>query len=314
MTHDHSHGAHGVHGGNVSETRLKLSVFLTLSFVLGEAAAGYYSNSLALMSDAGHNFADALALSFTWYAVAMAQRRSTSKMTFGYHRVGILAALVNAVFLVIIAILISWEAFHRFSNPKDVQSALMIGVAAIALIVNVIISRWLHAGKDNLNIRGAYLHMVGDAVSALGVIMAGIVVAMTKSSVADPIVSFVIAALIVWSSFGILLESITVLLEGTPDGVNMSAVEDSIKNIAGVLNFHDLHVWTVGPGVIACSCHVMVSEQSIRSGQQILNAVVEELTHRFHINHTTIQIEVEGCSLNEMYCNMKTGHHHIADE
>ncbi len=314
MSHDHGHG------GSVSETRLKLSVFLTLAFVIGEASAGWFSNSLALMSDAGHNLADALALGFSWYAVWIARKESHSRMTYGYHRVGILAALVNAVSLVVIAIFVIWEAVQRLSKPEPVQSGVMIGVAAVALVVNVVISLWLHGGRKNLNIRSAYIHMIGDAVSSVGVIIAGIVVACTNSTLADPVVSFLIAALIVWSSWGILKESVNVLLEGTPDGINMQAVEDCIKKAAGVLGVHDLHVWTVGPGVIACSCHIVVSEQSIRSGQQILKVVVDELEHHFQINHTTVQVEVEGCLPNEIYCNLKAeeahaehhghGHHH----
>jgi len=309
MSHDHSHG--------VTENRLKLSVVLTLVFVFGEAAAGWFSNSLALMSDAGHNFADALALGFTWYALRVSQKKSTETMTYGYHRVGILAALVNAVSLVVIAIFICVEAIQRFSKPEEVQSGLMIGVAAVALVVNIIISFWLHGGRHNLNIRSAYIHMIGDAVSSVGVIIAGIVVVLTRSTLSDPAVSCVIAALTIWSSWGILKESVTVLLEGAPDGLDMLAVEACIRKVAGVLSIHDLHVWTVGPGLIACSCHVVVSEQSILSGQQILKTVVDELDHHFHINHTTVQIEVEGCSPNELYCNVKAraratahGHHH----
>ena len=308
MSHDHSHG--------VSENRLKLSVVLTLVFVFGEAAAGWFSNSLALMSDAGHNFADALALAFTWYALRISRKKPTRTMTYGYHRVGILAALANAVSLVVIAIFICLEAIQRFSKPEDVQSSLMIGVAAVALVVNVIISMWLHGGRHDLNIRSAYIHMIGDAVSSVGVVIAGIVVYFTHSTLADPMVSCLIAALIIWSSWGILKESVTVLLEGTPEGLNLAAVEGCIKKVTGVLNVHDLHVWTVGPGVIACSCHVVVSEQSILSGQQILKSIIDELDHHFHINHSTVQIEVEGCPPNELYCNVKAGktpadrHHH----
>ena len=311
MEHDHSHGGGS---GNNTETRLKLSIFLTLAFVLGESTAGWFSNSLALMSDAGHNFADALALLFSWYAVAAARKRSTRQMTFGYHRVGILAALVNAVSLVVIAIFIVWEAIQRLSKPEPVQSGLMIGVAIAAIIVNVVISLWLHGGKHDLNIRSAYIHMIGDAISSAGVVVAGVIVAATQSTLPDPFVSFFIAALIVWSSWGILKESVNVLLEGSPEGLDMGAVEDCIKKVAGVLNIHDLHVWTVGPGVIACSCHIVVAEQTILSGQQILKAIVNELDHQFKINHTTIQVEVEGCSPNEIHCNVKTaghaGHHH----
>jgi cobalt-zinc-cadmium efflux system protein len=308
MSHDHSHGDHS-HGHGIttahSESRLTLALLLTLAFVVGEAIAGWTANSLALLSDAGHNFADALALGLSLYAVLIAKKSAHSRMTFGYHRVGILAALINAVSLVVIAIIISMEAIQRLAKPEPTQSGLMIGVAVVAVAVNLLIGYWLHHGRHDLNIRSVYIHMLGDAVSAAGVVVAGIVVALTKSTTADPLISFVIAALIVWSSYGILKESVNVLLEGTPAGINMGAVEECILKVSGVLNVHDLHVWTVGPGVIACSCHVMVSEQTISSGQQILKVIVEELQHRFNITHTTVQVEVEGCAPNDLYCKIK---------
>jgi len=224
-------------------------------------------------------------------------------MTFGYHRVGVLAALANAVSLVGIAVLIGWEAIDRIRHPEVANGPLMIGVAGMAIVVNVLIGFWLRAdSKDDINIRSAYLHQLGDAVSAFGVVIAGVLVATTGQSLADPIVSLVIAGLILFSSYGVLSESATVLLEGTPAGTDMPAVIAAIKGVAGVLDVHDLHVWMVGPGVVACSCHIMVAEQSVREGQQVLRAVVDELKRRFHITHTTVQVEVEGCEDNDMYC------------
>ena len=162
---------------------------------------------------------------------------------------------------------------------------------------------WLHRGaKDDLNIRSAYLHMMGDALSAFGVVIAGVLVAARQWSLADPLVSLLIAGLILYSSYGVLRESATVLLEGTPAGMDMPAVIAAIKSVGGVLDVHDLHVWMVGPGVVACSCHILVAEQSIREGQQVLRAVVDDIEHRFHITHTTVQVEVEGCDANDMYC------------
>jgi len=179
----------------------------------------------------------------------------------------------------------------------------MIGVAGMAIVINILIGLWLHEdAKDDINIRSAYLHMIGDAASAFGVVIAGVLVTTTGQSLADPIVSLLIAALILFSSFGVLAESATVLLEGTPTGTDMPAVIAAIKGVAGVLDVHDLHVWMVGPGVVACSCHIIVAEQSVREGQQVLRAVVDDLRRRFHITHTTVQVEVEGCDDNDMYC------------
>lgn len=310
--HNHSH-----HAPNVSDRRMAFAVGLTILFVAGEAVAGWLGHSLALFSDAGHNFADALALLFSWYALRVATRPATSSRTFGYHREGILAALVNAVSLVVIALVIAWAAVERLRNPPQVHGAVMIGVAAAAVVVNVLIALWLRRGASHdLNVRSAYLHMLGDAASAVAVIVAGAVIWITGNPLADPAVSFIIAALILFSSWGILRESLNVLLEATPEGLDMSAVEQAIKGVPGVLDVHDLHVWTVGPGVVACSCHVLVPDQTIRGGQQVLRAVAGELDRRFHINHTTVQVESECCDPPEMYCNVKrsrqthAGEHH----
>jgi cobalt-zinc-cadmium efflux system protein len=315
-THDHPH-SHD-HAAGVSSGKMGLAVLLTIAFVAGEAAAGYAAHSLALLSDAGHNLADAAALGLSWYALRAAKRPANCDMTYGYHRVGILAALVNAVSLVVIALLIFWEAAGRLRHPEAVHGWLMIVVAAVAIGLNLLIGVWLHAGsKDDLNVRSAYLHMIGDAVSAFGVVIAGAVVLLTGWSLADPVVSFLIGGLILWSSWGILKESVNVLLEGTPAGTDMTAVEKAIRGVPGVQGVHDLHVWTVGPGALACSVHVVVAEQSVRDGQQILQAVLAELKAHHKINHTTVQVEVEGHGSDEMYCTIRAaegaghvGHHH----
>ena len=297
----HDHAAHS--HGEVTGRTLAGAMALTLGFVGVEALLGWFGHSLALLSDAGHNLADAAALGFSWYAVRAAARPSHERMTYGYHRMGVVAALANAASLVVIAIVIVWEAIERLRYPAQPNAGLMIGVAVAAVAVNTLISVRLHAGAaHDINVRSAYLHMVGDAVSAFGVVIAGVIVAMTGQPVADPIVSLLIAALIVWSSYGVFQESTTVLMEGTPAGTNMSGVVDAITSVHGVLGAHDLHVWMIGPGVIACSCHILVAEQSVREGQQVLRAVVRELEHRFQITHTTIQVEVEGCPSDDMYC------------
>jgi cobalt-zinc-cadmium efflux system protein len=283
------------------------AVTLTLVFVVVEALCGWLAHSLALLSDAGHNLADAAALGFSWYALWIANKPSHEGMTFGYHRVGVFAALANALSLVLIAVLIGWEAFARIRHPEAANGAMMIGVAAAAIVVNLVIGLWLQRGaKEDLNIRSAYLHMLGDAISAFGVVIAGVLVAATETRMADPVVSLLIAVLILYSSYGVLIESATVLLEGTPAGLDMTAVVGAIKSVGGVLDVHDLHVWMVGPGVVACSCHIVVNEQSVREGQQVLRAVVHDIEHRFQITHTTVQVEVEGCDATDMYC---TGQH-----
>jgi cobalt-zinc-cadmium efflux system protein len=302
MTHGHAHGP-------VVGRRLGLAVLLTVAFVAGEAAAGWWANSLALLADAGHNLADALALALSWYAVRIARRPADPRRTYGYHRVGILTALANAVSLVVIALLIFWEALQRLRHPEPVQSAPMIAVALIGVLLNGLISVWLHRGaKHDLNIRSAYLHMLGDAVSAAGVVVAGGVVALTGAAAADPVVSLLIGGLILWSSWGVLAEAVDVLMEAAPRGLDMAALERGIREVSGVLGVHDLHVWTVASGIVACSCHIVVAEQSVRSGQQVLRAVAGVLHSRFGVTHTTVQVEVEGCDPDDMYCTLRRAH------
>jgi cobalt-zinc-cadmium efflux system protein len=279
------------------------AVAFTLAVVVAETVSGWFGHSLALLSDAAHSLTDATALGLSWYALSAARKPSHHGMTYGYHRVAVVAALANALLLGVIAVWIAWDAIGRLRAPEPTNGRLMIGAALAAIVVNVLMSLRLREGSaDDLNARSAYFHRVGDAVSAVGVVIAGVAVAVTHNSLADAVVSGVIAAFILWSSYGALWESATVLLEGTPPGTDMGAVVAAIKAVSGVLDVHDLHVWMVGPGVVACSCHIVVAEQSIRGGQQVVRAVAKDIDHRFHITHTTVQSEVEGCEPNALYC------------
>lgn len=304
MSGSHAH----THGAGVSSHKMWLATAITLLFCLGEALVGYRSNSLALMADAGHNLADALALALSAFALWIATKPADHKRTFGYHRVGILAALVNATGLAIMAIVIFWEALQRLQAPEHVQSGPMIWVALLAIVLNAGIAWWLaSAAKANLNIRSAYLHMLGDAAASLGVVIAGVIIAFTGWFIADPIVSIVFAILVLWSSWGIFTESVQMLLEGTPVGMELGHVDAAIREVPGVLDTHDLHVWTISSGLVACSCHIVVAEQSVSGGQKILREVAHKLAHDFSIGHTTIQIEVEDCGGHE---HMVLEHHH----
>ena len=278
---------------------------ITFTFAIAEAPPAI-SHSLALVSDAGQ-FRGALALFFAWSLASLRPNGTRSAITAGD------TALVNAVSLVVIALLIFWEAAGRLGNPGTIHSTPMIIVALIAIVMNTAISLWLRGdAAHDLNVRSAYLHMVGDAVSAAGVVVAGVVVTFTQSSIADSIVSILIGVLILWSSWGILQESVNVLLESIPKGMDMDLVEQTIAGVPGVLAVHDLHVWTIGSGIIACSCHITVGEQSIRFGQDVLRAVNEELKHHFGISHSTIQVEVEGCDPDDMYCIARATRHEPA--
>jgi cobalt-zinc-cadmium efflux system protein len=303
--HHHGHSRGHAHGApaSVSPATMAWAVGTTLAFVFIEAVAGWIGGSLALLSDAGHNLADAAALGLSWYALVVARKPSHHGMTYGYHRVAVIAAMINGLSLVAIALWIAWEAIGRLSNPEPPNSTLMIWVALVAVAVNVGITVRLHKGsKHDLNVRSAYMHMLGDAISTFAVVVAGVIIRLTGSAIVDPIMSLVIAAFIVQSSYGVLRESATVLLEGTPPGTDMPGVIAAIKAVSGVLDVHDLHVWMVGPGVIACSCHIVVREQSVREGQQVVREVVRDVEDRFHITHMTVQVEVEGCDPNDMHC------------
>jgi cobalt-zinc-cadmium efflux system protein len=284
---------------------------MTLVFVLIEAWVGYLRGSLALLSDAAHNFADFLALAFSLYAVILARRPSDSKRTYGYHRAGILAALANAVSLIVMAVLIFWEAAVKLRQPAaEIEPTSMVVLGACAILMNGAISLILRRqAHSDLNARSAYLHMLGDALSAVGVMVAGAVIRYTGYTQADPIASILIGILILGSSWNVLVEAVNVLLEGVPHSIQLGDVQRIIKDVDGVLDIHDLHVWTVTSGILAASCHIEVSEQSIRSGQQILKAVKAVLESHFGIGHTTIQVEVEGCDPNDIYCTASSIQH-----
>ena len=261
----------------ISSKQLWVATTITFIFCLGEAAVGYFSNSLALMADAGHNFADALALALSAFAIWMATKPADSKRTFGYHRVGILAALVNAVGLVLMAGAIFWEAVQRLNAPEAVQSGPM---------------------------------MLGDAAASFGVVIAGIVIALTGAYIADPIVSIIFAILVLWSSWNILTESVHVLLEATPAGLDLATVEGAICGVEGVRGVHDLHVWTVSSGLIASSCHILVTDQRVSHSQHIHQTVSQLLAHDFKISHSTIQVEVEDCGGHEHSAHGEQEHLH----
>ena len=303
-------GSHS-HVGAISSKQLWVATGVTFVFCLGEAAAGYFSNSLALMADAGHNLADALALALSAFAIWMATKPADSKRTFGYHRVGILAALANAVGLVVMAGTIFWEALQRLYAPEPVQSGPMIWVALFAIILNSGIAWWLsRAAKEDLNIRGAYLHMIGDAAASFGVVIAGIIIALTGAYIADPVVSVIFSALVLWSSWSILTEAVHVLLEATPAGLDMAKVEQAIRDVTGVLDTHDLHVWTVSSGLVAGSCHIVVADQRVSDSQQIHQNVAHMLEHDFNISHSTIQVEAEDCGGHEHMAHSEHHHEH----
>ena len=285
--------------------RLEIALIVTALFVLGEIAAGIYSNSLALLSDAAHNFTDALAIGLSLYALRLSQRPANNTRTYGYHRAGILAALVNAGTLIGIGVLIFYEALGRVSEPPAVRENIMIVVALVAFAVNTSIAVMLHhPGKRDLNVRSAFVHMIGDALATVGVLAAGIAIAFTGMVVLDPLASILIGLIIVWSSWSILRETVDILLEGTPRGIDMDAMLRDILQVDGVRGVHDLHAWSITSNLRALSAHVLTGDVSISEGAVIQGEINQMLLQNYDIAHTALQLECAGCNPDALYCEL----------
>lgn len=286
----HSHLGHS--HGRVSQSRRKLTMVLVLTaiYMIAEAAGGWWTGSLALLADAGHMLTDVAALALALTAAWFSSRPATSNKTFGYHRLEILAALVNGVALVVISILILYEAYQRWSVPPVVRGGAVVLVATGGLAINLL-SAWILHGRHeiDLNMRGAWLHVLSDALGSLGAIIAGALMWLYGWYAADPLFSALIGVLIVWSSWRLIRESTNVLLEGTPAHINLAAVEDSILRTAGVANVHDLHVWTITSGREALSAHVIHAYEV--SQPDLLKELRAKLHDRFGVDHLTIQME-----------------------
>src|SRR3954467_12297039 len=276
---------------------LRFALLLTLGYIVLTTVAGIRAHSLALLSEAGHNVSDFLALALSLGAVYLQARPPNPHKTFGYQRAGVLAAFVNAAALVVIAGWIFYEAWQRLINPAPVHAPLMIAVAAVGVAMNGAIAFFLHRSGNDVNMRSALLHMVGDTFSTAAVILGGWAILATGQSWIDPALSFGIGALILWSSFGIIRETLNILLEGTPKGVSMVGLADAIKQVDGVRDVHDLHVWSIGSEMHALSCHVAIADIPPSASEAILREVKECLAQQFRIHHTTIQFEHETCEI-----------------
>jgi len=284
----HSHHAHG--RTPVSRRPLSIVLVLTAVYMIAEAAGAWWTGSLALLADAGHMLADVAALSLALMAVWFSARPATPGKTFGYYRLEILAALVNGVGLVLIAFFIFYEAWQRWFLPPKIRSVPMTIVAAGGLLVNLVCAKLLHRDrKEDLNVHGAWLHVMGDALGSIGAIIAGVVITIFGWNAADPLFSVLIGLLIVWSSWSLIREATNILLEGTPAHINLAAVEDAILETAGVANVHDLHIWTITSGREALSAHV-IHAQAI-SQPILLKELRTKLHDRFGVDHLTIQME-----------------------
>ena len=294
--HNHEHAATG--------RRLQFSLWITAAFILIELAAGIRAQSLALLSDAGHNFTDTLALALAWAAFRWQQMPPDASRTFGYHRAGVLSAFVNALTLVALSVWIFVESYHRFLNPREVQETIMIVVAAAGLVVNLAVMKALHSASQNdLNVRSAFIHMLGDALSSVGIIIGGFAIRMTAASWIDPLLSVLIGALILWTAWDVIRESLNILLEGLPRGLSRDDVCNALRKIDGVVDVHDLHIWSLSSDTHALSSHAVIEDLPPSASGVILGRINQVLAEQFNIRHTTIQFEHSECAESTEICS-----------
>jgi len=278
--------------------RLRLAFTISCMVLIAELLGGFFSNSLALLSDAAHVFTDILSLGLAWFASVQALRPPTPRRTFGFHRAGILAALVNSVTLVIAALVITWEAIQRLQSPRHVDSVLMLSVAVVGMAANLYVALVLHREPgENLNVRSALLHVVGDALASAAVIVGGIVILFTNLFFVDPLLSVLIAVILVGGAWSVVLEAINVLMEGTPTGVSLEKLIGDMRAMPGVLDVHDVHVWSLAAGIHAMSGHVVVEDRALSEISLVLRMLTELLAEKYGIDHVTIQFEAHECGL-----------------
>jgi cobalt-zinc-cadmium efflux system protein len=313
----HVHAAPPTSATNRTQTVLRFSLVATLVYVLVTFIAGLRAHSLALLSESGHNVSDFLALLLSFAAVYFQSRPADHSRTFGYQRAGVLAAFINAASLILISIWIAIEAIHRLNSPVAVQPKLMMIVAAAGVVMNGVIAALLWGVARDVNMRSAFLHMAGDTLSTAAVIAGGAGILYTGRNWIDPVLSLVIAALILWTSLGIVRETLNILLEGTPRGVAIGEIRSGMEAIEGVINVHDLHVWCLGSQSSALACHVTIADIPPSESACILVKLNHVLRDHFHISHTTIQFEHQGCEelegcvvpIEEMSSSTAVGHH-----
>jgi len=314
----HVHAAPSGPGANRTKSVLRFSLAATLVYVVVTFVAGLRAHSLALLSESGHNVSDFLALLLSFAAVYFQTRPADDSKTFGYQRAGVLAAFINAGTLILIALWIAVEAVHRLSSPVIVQPRLMMVVAAAGVLMNGVIAALLWGVARDVNLRSAFIHMAGDTLSTGAVIAGGAGILLTGHNWIDPVLSLVISALILWSSFGIVRETLNILLEGTPRGVSLTLIRSGMEEVEGVVNVHDLHVWSLGSQSRALACHVTIADIPPSESACILLRLNHVLKDHFHISHTTIQFEHIGCGelegcvvpIEELSADHEHGHHH----
>ena len=306
MKQDHIHQIDHVRSASVHQRNLLIALFITGAIMVAELIGGLLSNSLALLSDAGHMFMDVLALLLSFFALRFATRPATDKQTFGFYRLEILAALINGTVLLILSLVIFYEAYQRFLEPREIKGIIMLGVAAIGLGANIASALVLRRGShESLNVKGAFLHVIGDLLSSVGVILGGAIILLAGWKRIDSIISFAIGGIILIGAYKLVMESVNILLESTPKEVDLNEVIDEVKAIEGVRDLHHVHLWTITSGIYALSAHVLIEDQMTSRSSQILEYINRFLRDRFNIDHTTIQFECEACEM-DFVCRLDT--------
>lgn len=299
MSHDHTN--------EIKENRFILALVLTGLIFFAELIGGFWTHSLALLSDSAHVFMDAFALGLSYLAIRAAKWPADDKHTYGYHRMQVLAALINGATLFLIAFEILREAWGRFQNPEAVSAGPMLVIAIIGLVVNLVVAFTLSShDHDDLNTRSAFLHVLGDALASVGVIAVGVILLFVNWNWLDPLVSVMIGVLILFSSGRVLKESVHILVEGMPDGMTATSIADTMQKVRGIGQVHDLHVWTVAPGYIALSAHVRIEDQALSQTAGLMTALKETLQKTFEIRHATIQFECGNCGQVAVLCEPDT--------
>ncbi|MGZ9226352.1 MAG: cation diffusion facilitator family transporter [Anaerolineales bacterium] len=308
-TSSHTH-SHLREAARQTTARLALSLFLTLAFVIIEAGAGIFANSLALLTDAAHNLTDVIALGLSWFAVRITAQPANAQKTYGYHRAGILVALLNSTTLVLISLGIFYEAYQRFKTPPEVQSSVLIGVGLVAVVINLVTALLVQRGSEHdLNLRSAFVHLMGDVLSTVGAVIAGVIIYFTNANWLDPFVSVLIGFLILYNAWGILRDATDILLEATPRDVDIKRMVKDIIQIEGVLGVHDLHVWSLTQNMRTMSAHILTEDLPISAGVNIQRQINEMVFHRYNIAHATLQLECIDCLPGSLYCDLN-GHYH----
>ena len=294
--HDHEEKPRQVSPGGKKDLLIALSI--TFLMMVVEIIGGLLSNSLALLSDAGHMLTDNLALLLSFFAMTFATMPATERKTFGFYRLEILAAFVNGIVLVLISITILYQAYFRIIHPQPVQGGLMLVVAVIGLVANIIGALFLFKhSHTSLNIRGAYLHILGDALSSVGVVIGGVIILYTGWYLIDPILSIMISLVIIYGSWSLVSESVNILLESAPAHIDIDTIAAEIAKIKGVREAYHIHLWTITSGVYAMSAHIVIDDQMVSGSRALIDEIKSLLADKFKVQHCTIQIECEKCDL-----------------